>query len=180
MSVKERKKVVGGVGGVGVEGGQERAGGPPTGAHVDLGAAHAVVPGWAVVEALAVLPHALPPQEQEELGLAAHTAVVPGAHRAAFTHGVGSITSCKTHTHTHTHAHTHTRAHAQTHGGREEDETKKVREVSGVTDIVAKYHGAHQHEVLLNRSCKVGLYLSRPPTGPCECNKQATSGAVTG
>lgn len=40
-----------------------------------------------------VLPHPLPPQEQKEFGLAVHTAVVSGAHRAAFTNGIRSIAS---------------------------------------------------------------------------------------
>lgn len=45
-----------------------------------------------------ILPHPLSPQKQEEFGLAVHTAVVPGAHRAAFTDGVRSIASCRTNT----------------------------------------------------------------------------------
>lgn len=67
-----------------------------TGAHVEFGAAHAVVSSWTVVKTLPVLPHPLPPQEQKEFGLAVYTAVVPGAHRAAFTDGVRSIASCRT------------------------------------------------------------------------------------
>lgn len=51
-----------------------------TGAHVELWAAHAVVSGRTVVKTLPILPHPLPPQKQEELGLAVHTAVVSGAH----------------------------------------------------------------------------------------------------
>lgn len=66
-----------------------------TGAHVEFGAAHAVVSGWTVMKTLPVLPHPLPPQKQEEFGLAVYTAVVPGAHRAAFTDGVRSIASCR-------------------------------------------------------------------------------------
>lgn len=45
------------------------------------------------METLAILPHPLPPQEQEELGLAVHTPVVLGTHRAAFTDGISSIAS---------------------------------------------------------------------------------------
>lgn len=67
-----------------------------TGAHVEFGAAHAVVSGWTVVKALPILPHPLSPKKQEEFGLAVYTAVVPGAHRAAFTDGVRSIASCRT------------------------------------------------------------------------------------
>lgn len=67
-----------------------------TGAHVELRAAHAVVSGWTVVKTLPVLPHPLPPQKQEEFGLAVYTAIVSGAHRAAFTDGVRSIASCRT------------------------------------------------------------------------------------
>lgn len=51
-----------------------------TGAHVDFRAANAVVSGRTVVKTLAVLPHPLPSQEQEEFGLAVHAAVIPGAH----------------------------------------------------------------------------------------------------
>lgn len=69
-----------------------------TGAHVEFRAAHAVVSGWTVVKTLPVLSHPLPPQKQEEFGLAVYTAVVPGAHRAAFTDGVRSIASCRTNT----------------------------------------------------------------------------------
>lgn len=46
------------------------------------------------METFPVLPHPLPPQEQEEFGLAVYTAVVSGAHGAAFTDGVRSIASC--------------------------------------------------------------------------------------
>lgn len=73
-------------------------GGGLTGAHVEFRAAHAVVSGWTVVKTLPVLPHPLPPQKQEEFGLAVYTAVVSGAHRAAFTDGVRSIASCRTNT----------------------------------------------------------------------------------
>lgn len=69
-----------------------------TGANVELWAAYAVVSSWTVVETLPVLPHPLPPQEQEEFGLAVYTAVVSGAHWAAFTDGVRSIASCKRNT----------------------------------------------------------------------------------
>lgn len=69
-----------------------------TGAHVEFGAAHAVVSGRTVVETLPVLPHPLPPQKQEELGLAVYTAVVPGAHRAALADGVRAIARCRTDT----------------------------------------------------------------------------------
>lgn len=69
-----------------------------TGANVELWAAYAVVSGWTVVETLPILPHPLPPQEQEEFGLAVYTAVVSGAHWAAFTDGVRSIASCKRNT----------------------------------------------------------------------------------
>lgn len=65
-----------------------------TGANVELWAAYAVVAGWTVVETFPVLPHPLPPQKQEEFGLAVHAAVVSGAHGAAFTDGVRSIASC--------------------------------------------------------------------------------------
>lgn len=64
---------------------------PAPGAHVEFGASHAVVSGRTVVKTLPVLPHPLPPQEQEEFGLAVHAAVIPGAHRAAFADGVRSI-----------------------------------------------------------------------------------------
>lgn len=67
-----------------------------TGAHIDFWAAHAVVPSWTVVKTLPVLPHPLSPQKQEEFGLAFYTAIIPGAHRAAFTDGICSIASCKT------------------------------------------------------------------------------------
>lgn len=50
------------------------------------------------METLPILPHPLPPQEQEELGLAVYTAVVSGAHWAAFTDGVRSIASCRRNT----------------------------------------------------------------------------------
>lgn len=50
------------------------------------------------MKTLPVLPHPLPPQKQEEFGLAVYTAVVPGAHRAAFTDGVRSIARCRTNT----------------------------------------------------------------------------------
>ena len=46
------------------------------------------------MEALAVLTHPLPPQEQEELGLAVHAAVVLGAHGAALADRVGPIAGC--------------------------------------------------------------------------------------
>lgn len=78
--------------------GGEAGGWVLTGAHVDFKGAHAVVSGRTVEQALPVLPHPLSPQKQEELGLAVHTAVVPGAHRAAFTDGVASIASCRTNT----------------------------------------------------------------------------------
>lgn len=45
------------------------------------------------MKTLPVLPHPFPPQKQEEFGLAVYTAVVSGAHRAAFTDGVRSIAS---------------------------------------------------------------------------------------
>lgn len=51
-----------------------------TGAHVEFRGSHAVVPGWTVVKTLPILPHPLPPQKQEELGLAVYAAVVSGAH----------------------------------------------------------------------------------------------------
>lgn len=66
-----------------------------TGAHVEFGGSHAVVSDRTVVKTLPVLPHPLPPQKQEEFGLAVYTAVVPGAHCAAFTDGVRSIASCR-------------------------------------------------------------------------------------
>lgn len=69
-----------------------------TGAHVEFRAAHAVVSGRAVVQTLPVLPHPFSSQKEEEFGLAVYTAVVPGAHWAAFTDGVGSIASCRTST----------------------------------------------------------------------------------
>lgn len=69
-----------------------------TGANVELWTAYAIVSGWTVVETLPVLPHPLPPQEQEEFGLAVYTAVVSGAHWAAFTDGVRSIASCRRNT----------------------------------------------------------------------------------
>lgn len=47
------------------------------------------------MKTLPVLPHPLPPQKQEQFGLAVHTAVIPGAHRAAFTDGVRTIASCR-------------------------------------------------------------------------------------
>lgn len=49
---------------------------PTPGAHVDVCPSHAVESRRTGVETLAVLPHPLPPQEQEELGLAVHTAVI--------------------------------------------------------------------------------------------------------
>lgn len=64
---------------------------PAPGAHVDLGAPHAVVAGRTVLQTLAVLPHPLAPQEQKEFGLAGYAAVVSGAHRAAFTDRIRSI-----------------------------------------------------------------------------------------
>lgn len=86
-------------GGGGVRGRQRGSNwGGLTGAHVEFGAAHAVVSGWTVVKTFPVLPHPLPPQKQEEFGLAVYTAVVPGAHGAAFTDGVRSIASCRTNT----------------------------------------------------------------------------------
>lgn len=66
---------------------------PAPGAHVDFRSAHSVVSSWTVVKTLPILPHPLPPQEQEEFGLTIYAAIVPGAHRAAFTDGVGSIAS---------------------------------------------------------------------------------------
>lgn len=53
------------------------------------------------METFPVLPHPLPPQEQEEFGLAVYAAVVPGAHGAAFTDRVGSIASCGRNTRRH-------------------------------------------------------------------------------
>lgn len=47
------------------------------------------------MKTLPILPHPLPPQKQEQFGLAVHTAVIPGAHRAAFTDGVRTIASCR-------------------------------------------------------------------------------------
>lgn len=64
---------------------------PAPRAHVDLRAPHAVVPGRTVLQTLPVLPHPLAPQEQEEFGLAVNTAIVSGAHRAAFTDWIRSI-----------------------------------------------------------------------------------------
>jgi hypothetical protein len=66
-----------------------------TGARVDLRSSNAIVSRRTCVETLAVLPHPLPPQEQEELGLAVHAAIVLGAHRAALADGVHTIASCR-------------------------------------------------------------------------------------
>lgn len=55
-----------------------------TWAHVDLRPTGAVVARGADVETLAVLPHPLPPQEKEELGLARHTPIVLRTNWAAF------------------------------------------------------------------------------------------------
>lgn len=66
-----------------------------TGACVDLRSSNTIVSRRTCVETLAVLPHPLPPQEQEKLGLAVHAAIVLGAHRAALADGVHSIASCR-------------------------------------------------------------------------------------
>lgn len=67
----------------------------PTGADVEVGGPEAVVASWAGMETLPVLPHALSPQEKEQLGLTGEAAIVLGADGAAFADGVRAIASWK-------------------------------------------------------------------------------------
>lgn len=66
---------------------------PASRADVEFWGPQSVVSRRTGVEALPILPHPLPPQEQEQLWLAVEAPVILGANRAAFANGVRSIAS---------------------------------------------------------------------------------------